>query len=70
MTVTLCQVGNLDNQIRLILAILNLHVALMPHIKFLNSSVRLKIQEVMLMQSGGCCAQDTSRGTFALSSIL
>ena len=41
-------------------AILNLHVP----IKFLNSSIRLRTQMMMLVQSGGCCVPGSARGTF------
>ena len=45
-------------------------VALLPPIKLLNSSIRFRIQEIIMVQIGGCCAQDVVRETFALFSIL
>ena len=42
----------------------------MPPNKFLNSSVWLRIQEMMSVQSEGCCAHDTDVVHICLSSFL
>ena len=70
--ILMLQCSHLCCQIRLTLAILNLHVILMPPIpiKVLNSLIRLSNQEIMLVLSGGCFAQYTVRSTLALKSIL
>ena len=34
------------------------------------SNLFVRIQEMMLLQNGGCCAQDSVRGTFILYSNL
>ena len=39
-------------------------------VKFPISSICLRNKEMMLVQRGGCCPQNTVRGTFALSLFL